>query len=197
MRRLLGITGMLAAASATAAPALAHTGVSATHDLAHGFLHPLSGLDHMLAMIAVGLYAAHLGGRSLWVLPAAFVGAMLAGGVIGYSGVELPMVEPAIALSVIAMGAAIALGVRLPTLAAGALVALFAVAHGHAHGSEGGALGSFVPYAAGFVAATVLLHAVGIGAGLGLNRLGTLPATVMKRTAGVAGVVAGIVILAG
>jgi urease accessory protein len=196
MRRLVVITGMLAA-SAIAAPALAHTGVSAAHDLSHGFLHPLRGLDHMLAMIAVGLYAAHLGGRSLWLLPAAFVGAMLAGGLIGYSGVDLPMVEPAIALSVIAMGAAIALGVRLPVLATTALVAAFAVAHGHAHGSEGGALGSFVPYASGFVAATVLLHGVGIGAGLGLNRLGALPATVMKRAAGVAGVVAGIVILAG
>src|SRR5687768_7607285 len=95
MRRLLKLAATLAASGA-ATPVLAHTGVSPVHDLAHGFLHPLSGLDHMLAMVAVGLYAAHLGGRSLWLLPAAFVGAMLAGGLIGYAGVALPMVEPAI-----------------------------------------------------------------------------------------------------
>ena len=196
MRRILTLAAVLAAAG-VAAPALAHTGVSATHDLAHGFLHPLGGLDHMLAMVAVGLYAAQLGGRGLWLLPAAFVGTMLAGGLIGYWGVPLPMVEPAIALSVIAMGALIALGVRLPAAAATALVAAFALAHGHAHGSEGGALASFLAYAAGFVTATVLLHAAGIAAGLALDRLGALPATVLKRAAGVAGMVAGIVILAG
>jgi urease accessory protein len=187
---------MLAAASAMAAPALAHTGVSTTHDLTHGLLHPLSGLDHMLAMIAVGLYAAHLGGRSLWLLPAAFVGAMLAGGLLGYSGGELPMVEPAIGLSVVAMGAAIALGVRLPPFAATPVVAAFAFAHGLAHGSEGEALASFASYAAGFVAATVVLHVVGIAVGLVLDRLGSQPAAVLKRAAGGAGVVAGIVILA-
>jgi urease accessory protein len=122
---------------------------------------------------------------------------MLAGGLIGYSSVPLPMVEPAIALSVTAMGGLIALGVRLPALAAAVLVAAFALAHGHAHGSEGGALGGFLPYAAGFVAATVLLHGAGIAAGLVLDRLGGLPATVLRRAAGVAGVVAGIVLLAG
>jgi urease accessory protein len=196
MRRLLKLAATLAASGA-ATPVLAHTGVSPVHDLAHGFLHPLSGLDHMLAMVAVGLYAAHLGGRSLWLLPAAFVGAMLAGGLIGYAGVALPMVEPAIALSVIAMGAAIALGAHLPATAATVLVAAFAVAHGHAHGSEGGAVAAFLPYATGFVAVTALLHAVGIGAGLALDRLGPMPATVLKRVAGAAGVVAGIVILAG
>lgn len=196
MRRVLALAAMLAAGGA-AAPALAHTGVSPTHDLAHGFLHPLSGLDHMLAMVAVGVYAAQLGGCGLWLLPAAFVGTMLAGGFIGYAGVPLPMVEPAIALSVIAMGGLIALGVRLPALAAAALVAAFALAHGHAHGSEGGALGGFLPYAAGFVAATVLLHGAGMAAGLALDRLGALPAAVLRRAAGVAGVVAGIVLLAG
>jgi urease accessory protein len=185
------------AAALVATPALAHTGVSPVHDLAHGLLHPLSGLDHVLAMVAVGLYAAHLGGTSLWLLPAAFVGAMLAGGVVSYAGVALPMVEPAIALSVIAMGAALALGVRLPAPAATVLVAAFAVAHGHAHGSEGGAVAAFLPYAAGFVAVTALLHAVGIAAGLVLDRLGRMPATVLKRVAGAAGVVAGVVILAG
>jgi urease accessory protein len=196
MRRALALAAMLAA-SGMAAPALAHTGASATHDLARGFLHPLGGLDHMLAMVAVGLYAAQLGGRGLWLLPAAFVGTMVVGGIMGYAGVPLPMVERTIALSVIAMGAVIALGMRLPAAAATVLVAAFALAHGHAHGSEGGALGSFLPYAAGFVTATLLLHAAGIAAGLALDRLGALPATVLRRAAGIAGAVAGIVILAG
>jgi urease accessory protein len=196
MRRLLTRAAILAASGA-AAPAFAHTGVSPAHDFAHGFLHPLSGLDHMLAMVAVGLYAAHLGGRSRWLLPAAFVSTMLAGGLAGYAGVRPPLVEPAVALSVIAMGTAIALGARLPTLAATVLVAVFAVAHGHAHGSEGAAVASFLTYAAGFAAATALLHAAGIAAGLALDRLGKLPATVLKRAAGVSGVVTGIAILAG
>ena len=196
MRRILALAAMLAAGG-VAAPALAHTGVGATHGLAHGFLHPLNGLDHMLAMVAVGLYAAQLGGRSLWMLPLAFVGTMLGGGLLGYAGVPMPMVEPGIALSVIAMGAAIALGVRLPAAAATVLVAAFALAHGHAHGSEGTSLAAFLPYATGFVAATALLHCAGIAIGLTLDRLGAFPAIVLKRAAGVAGMVAGIALLAG
>jgi urease accessory protein len=196
MQRLLTIIAMLAA-SGLAAPASAHTGVSAAHDLAQGFTHPLSGLDHVLAMVAVGLYAAQLGGRSLWLLPAAFVGTMIAGGLLGYAGAPLPMVEQGIGVSVVAMGAAIALGLRLPVLVATGLVAIFAAVHGHAHGSEGAGLASFLPYAAGFVAATVILHAAGILTGLGLDRLGPRPATVLKRAAGVAGALAGIAILVG
>ena len=196
MQRLLTIAAMLAV-SGIAAPAFAHTGMSATHDLAHGFLHPLSGLDHILAMVAVGLYAAQLGGRSLWLLPAAFVGTMVAGGLLGYAGVPVPMVEQGIGVSVIAMGILIALGLRLPALAATALVAAFALVHGHAHGSEGAELASFASYAAGFVAATVVLHGAGIAAGLSLDRLGALPAAVLKRAAGVAGALAGTAILAG
>jgi urease accessory protein len=196
MRRLLAIGAALVVTS-LGAPAFAHTGVSPTHDLTHGFLHPFGGLDHVLAMVAVGLYAAQIGGRGLWMLPAAFVGAMLAGGLLGYAGTPVPMVEQGIAVSVIAMGALIALGVRLPAVVAVTLVAAFALAHGHAHGSEGATLASFLPYAAGFAAATVILHGVGIGAGLALDRLGALPATVLRRAAGVAGVLAGTVILVG
>jgi urease accessory protein len=180
-----------------AAPAFAHTGAGPTHELAQGFLHPLGGLDHVLAMVAVGLYAAQLGGRSLWLLPAAFVATMIAGGLLGYVGVPVPMVEQGIGLSVVAMGLVIALGLRLPTAAATILVGVFALVHGHAHGSEGAELASFLIYAAGFVAATAILHAAGIGLGLALERLGTLPATVFRRAAGVAGALAGIAILAG
>lgn len=200
MRRMLPFAATFAA-SAVAGPALAHTGVGAAHDLAHslanGFLHPLSGLDHVLAMVAVGLYAAHLGGRSLWLLPAAFVGTMAVGGLLGWLGVPLPMVEQGIGVSVIAMGLLIALGLRLPAVAAMVLVGVFALVHGHAHGSEAAEVAAFLPYAAGFIAATALLHGVGIAAGLGLDRLGRLPATVLKRTAGLAGALAGLLILAG
>ncbi len=200
MQRVLAIVAALAVGG-LAAPALAHTGVSATnelaHDWAHGFLHPLGGLDHVLAMVAVGLYAAQLGGRSLWLLPAAFVGTMVAGGLLGHIGAPVPMVEQGIGVSVVAMGLAIALGLRLPAVAATVLVGIFALVHGHAHGSEGAELASFLSYAAGFVAATAILHAAGIVLGLGLDRLGTLPAAVFKRAAGVAGALAGIVILAG
>jgi urease accessory protein len=122
---------------------------------------------------------------------------MILGGLLGYVGVPLPMVEQGIGISVVAMGGAIALGLRLPAVAATALVALFALVHGHAHGGEGTQLASFASYAAGFVGATVILHAAGIAAGLGLDRLGTLPATVLKRAAGAAGALAGIVILVG
>jgi urease accessory protein len=196
MRKLLTIAAALAL-SGVAAPAFAHTGVSAAHDLTHGFLHPLSGLDHILAMVAVGLYAAQLGGRGLWLLPSAFVGTMILGGLLGYAGVPVPMVEQGIGLSVIAMGIVIALGVRLPVAAAMALVGVFALVHGHAHGSEGAQLASFLSYAVGFVAATAALHAAGIIAGLTLDRLGTLPASILKRSAGVAGAVVGVVILVG
>ena len=200
MHRMLTIVAALAVGG-FAAPALAHTGAGATHglphDWAHGFLHPLGGLDHVLAMVAVGLYAAQLGGRALWLLPAACVGTMIVGGVLGYAGVPVPMVEQGIGVSVVAMGLAIAAGLRLPTAAATALVGLFALVHGHAHGAEGAGLTSFLSYAAGFIAATAILHAVGIGLGLALDRLGTLAATVLRRAAGVAGALAGIAILAG
>ena len=196
MHRMLTIVAALAVGG-FAAPALAHTGAGARHDLTHGFLHPLGGLDHVLAMVAVGLYAAQLGGRALWLLPAAFVGTMIVGGFLGYAGVPVPMVEQGIGISVVAMGLAIAAGLQLPTLVATALVGLFALVHGHAHGAEGTRPTSFLSYAAGFVAATAILHAVGIGLGLALDRLGTLAATVLRRAAGVAGALAGIAILAG
>ncbi|MGE4127747.1 MAG: HupE/UreJ family protein, partial [Hyphomicrobiaceae bacterium] len=162
-----------------------------------GLSHPVSGLDNILVMVAVGIFAATLGGRALWLVPAAFVAAMVAGGLLGYSGVAVPLVEPAIAISVLAMGLAIAIGLKLPTAAAMGLVAVFALFHGHAHGSEGAALASFAPYATGFVVATAALHIAGIGLGVGLDRIGTARGTWLRGAMGAAGALAGIMLLVG
>lgn len=180
-----------------ASPAFAHVGLGHVAGFAHGFVHPLSGLDHIIAMVAVGLYAANLGGRNLWLVPSAFVATMIFGGILGYSGVPLPLVERGIGLSVVVMSLAVAAGINLPTVAAMALVNLFALFHGHAHGSEGVELTSFLPYAAGFIIATTLLHLAGIGLGLGLDKFGATVSRTLKRAVGVAGALAGVAILSG
>jgi len=190
-----GWAGLISLAAAM--PASAHVGAGSVDTLSHGFLHPFNGLDHILAMVAVGLYAANLGGRALWLVPSAFIGTMIVGGLLGYYGWPLPMVEAGIALSVIVMGMAIALGVRLPTIAAMALVGVFALFHGHAHGNEGAGLGiTFLPYAVGFVAATGLLHLAGIALGATFDRMGTLSVS-LNRLAGCAGLVAGMSLFTG
>ena len=191
------VTAALALWCLTAGPAFAHVGLGHVAGFAHGFVHPLSGLDHIIAMVAVGLYAANLGGRNLWLVPSAFVATMIIGGVLGYSGVPLPLVETGIGLSVVVMSLAVAAGVNLPTVAAMALVGLFALFHGHAHGSEGVELTLFLPYAAGFIIATTLLHLAGIGLGLGLDRFGATVSRTLKRAVGVAGALAGVAILSG
>lgn len=181
----------------TGGPAFAHVGLGHVAGFTHGFVHPFSGLDHIIAMVAVGLYAANQGGRNLWLVPSAFVGTMIVGGALGYLGVPLPLVEGGIGVSVVVMSLVVAAGVNLPTVAAMALVSLFALFHGHAHGSEGTALASFLPYAAGFVMATASLHFAGISLGLGLDKLGTSASLALKRAVGVSGAIAGIAILVG
>jgi urease accessory protein len=147
-----------------AAPAFAHTGIAAhSHGFASGFLHPLMGLDHMLAMLGIGVWAAQLGKRATWLVPAAFVAVMIAGAGFALSGAPLPMVEFGIAGSVLVIGALIAFGTRLPVGLAMGLVGLFALFHGHAHGTELPGFAHPAAYGAGFVAATVLLHGTGVG----------------------------------
>ena len=146
--------------------ALAHTGHGDTSGLMHGFTHPITGIDHVLAMVAVGVLAAQLGGRALWLVPLGFVGVMAVAGTLGMAGIQLPVSEVGIALSVIVLGLAVAFRHSLPEVAAIALVGFFAVFHGHVHGTEMPAAASGVPYAAGFVGATAILHAVGVGVGL-------------------------------
>ena len=154
----------------SAAPALAHVDPVAHGSLMAGLSHPFFGADHVLAMIAVGLWAAQIGRRALWSVPAAFVATMALGFGLAVGGVMLPFVEPAILASVVALGLLVAMAVRLDAAAAAAVVAVFALFHGHAHGGELGTAGAW-PFAAGFIIATVLLHIAGIGIGLGVARL--------------------------
>lgn len=164
------------AATLTFAPGLvfAHTGLPA-NGLAVGFGHPFTGLDHILAMLAVGCWAASLGGAARLVVPAAFVGILMLGAGLGMFGFVLPSVEIGIAASVIVLGLLIAFQVRVPNKVAIWLVGSFALFHGQAHGAEMPAMASPLVYGLGFVAATILLHAAGLA-------LGTLLDTTGRRT---------------
>lgn len=154
--------------------AQAHTFGLSQMDLATGFIHPLGGADHVLAMVAVGLWATQLGGRALWRVPLTFVLTMAFGGALGFSGFPLPLVEAGIASSVLVLGVLVALASRLPLAASMALAGAFAVFHGHAHGAEMAAEASALWYGAGFMLATALLHGAGIGVGL-LARRDAMP----------------------
>jgi len=146
-----------------------HDGHELTWDFATGASHPLLGLDHLLAMVAVGLWASQLGGRSRWLLPAAFVGFMALGAVAGHAGRSFPGLEQAIAASILVLGLLIAAAVRLPVSAGMAVVGAFALFHGMAHGAEMPASAGGLAYGLGFAATTALLHAVGLGLGLALK----------------------------
>jgi len=148
------------------APALAHEQAGLAQGFATGFLHPLSGPDHILAMVAVGLWGAQLGRPAIWVLPVTFPMMMAVGGFLGLVGAPLPGVEVGIALSALALGAMVAGAVRPPLWAAMLLVGAFAIFHGHAHGTELPPGQSGLTYSIGFVVATGGLHAVGIAIGL-------------------------------
>lgn len=135
-----------------------------------GIAHPLFGLDHVLAMVAVGVWAFHLGGRAKWLVPASFVALMAVAGGVGMAGIGLPMVEIGIAASVLILGLLIAFSVRVtPAIGAG-IVALSAIFHGHAHGAEMPLLGSAWQYGIGFVLATAALHGLGLALGKGLDK---------------------------
>lgn len=152
-------------------PAFAHLDPGEHGSFAAGFSHPLFGLDHILAMVAVGLWAAMQGGRARWMVPSAFVGTMALGFATAIAAVPLPFVEPVILASVIFIGVAIALALPVPTPAVAAMVGFFAFFHGHAHGGELGAAGAW-EFAIGFMLATAALHAAGIGLGLLAARFG-------------------------
>ncbi|WP_262269534.1 HupE/UreJ family protein [Microvirga yunnanensis] len=177
---------------AAAMPALAHTGHASASGFVSGFSHPLGGIDHVLAMVSVGLFAALLGGRAMWALPASFVGMMLAGGILGLTGIAIPAVEFGITLSVVVLGAVVTWGRQWPIQAAAAFVGVFAVFHGHAHGVEIPSGASVALYSLGFSLATVLLH----GAGMTVATITARQAHV-GRLAGAAIAVGGLVLLIG
>lgn len=175
-------------------PALAHVGHGAAESFAAGTAHPLGGLDHIAVMIAVGLWAALKGGRALWLWPVTFVGVMLVGGALGMAHVAVPFVEPGILASVVALGLLVALAVDLPLAAGAAIIGVFAIFHGHAHGSEVAENIGGVEYMAGFALATATLHLTGIGFAQLMTRNHMRPAI---RIAGVACVVIGGGLFAG
>jgi urease accessory protein len=160
--RLVAATGL---AALWPAHAWAHVEKGSAAGLLAGLHHPVSGLDHVLAMVSVGLWGAQLGAPAVWLLPVTFPMVMAFGGMLGLAGVRLPAVEVGIAVSALLLGVAVLAAWRPPLWAASALVGCFAVFHGHAHGSELPAGASGLLYSIGFVAATGTLHAVGIGIG--------------------------------
>lgn len=149
----------------SAQPALAHPQKGEAVGFLTGFLHPISGLDHVLAMIAVGLWGAQLGAPAIWLLPVAFPMVMAVGGMLGLMGLPIPGVEYGIALSAILLGAVVMFEARPPLGFAAGLVGFFAIFHGYAHGTELPPGQSALLYSIGFVIATGSLHALGIGIG--------------------------------
>ena len=157
--------GLAMALAALPAAAFAHPQIGSATGFLTGFLHPISGLDHIIAMVAVGLWGAQLGPPAIWMLPVTFPIVMAFGGFLGLVGVPVPYVEIGIALSGVLLGAAILTESRPPLWIAAALIAIFAICHGHAHGAELPPGTSGLTYSIGFVAATGLLHACGVGIG--------------------------------
>jgi urease accessory protein len=164
------------------------------NSFASGIAHPLSGTDHILAMLAIGLWAVVVGGRAVWIWPMTFVATMLAGFAVASLGVPMPLVEPAISASVVILGLFIALAVRAPVWLGGSIAGLFAFFHGHAHGEEAPAA-SLISYAAGFALATAALHATGIG--LGLFARGSIGRLIAVRAMGVAAAAGGLALIVG
>ena len=174
-------------------PALAHTGASTANGFGTGLLHPMLGLDHVLAMVAVGLWAGLAGGRAVWAWPLSFVMLMVGGAGLGLAGIALPGVETGIALSVLLLGSAVAFNRSAPVSIGALVCGAFALFHGYAHGAELPGEAEAGSYIAGFVLATGLLHALGVGSAVALTAAsaGWLP-----RAAGVAVAIAGLMLVA-
>jgi urease accessory protein len=191
MKRKRSTARALLAVATALWPALAwaHVEEGRAEGFVAGLHHPVSGLDHVLAMIAVGLWGAQLGPPALWILPVTFPMVMAFGGTLGLMGVPIPGVEIGIALSALLLGLAVALEWRPPFWAAAILVGFFAIFHGHAHGTELPEGASGLLYSIGFVAATGTLHGVGIGIGVihrwGFGRLALRAAGAVVALAGI------------
>lgn len=164
--RALAVSAFAVLTALLASPAHAHTSEGLAGGFVSGLLHPILGFDHLVAMVAVGLWGAFLGMPAIWLLPVVFPAVMAVGGAIGISGLPLPGVEVLIAGSAIVLGGCVALAWRAPLWIAGILVGAFAIFHGHAHGTELPQAASPIAYAAGFVIATGALHLCGIAFGM-------------------------------
>jgi urease accessory protein len=162
---------LLLLASLTFDNAFAHTGEGGANGFLAGVMHPISGFDHLLAMVSIGIWGATLGRPLVWVLPVAFPMMMVVGGILGIAGIPLPYIEPGIAGSVVVLGLAIAAAWRAPLAIAIAIVAVFGVFHGYAHGAELPSSASPAEFVAGFVICTGTLHIAGIGLGF-FNKFG-------------------------
>lgn len=194
-KKLLGLSAVFMLTAVSGAEA--HVGAGAVSGTLAGFVHPIGGLDHVLAMIAVGVLAAQQGARSLWLVPLTFVAMMLVGGALGFAGIAVPFVEQGIVGSIIILGLAVAWGRALSAPLAMAMVGIFAVFHGHAHGTEMPIDVSGALYALGFASATAVLHLAGIGSAFSLQKCATQVAAVLVRTSGGAIATLGMMMLAG
>jgi len=175
-----------------ATPVFAHPGHGG-HELVDGWEHPFSGIDHLLAMVAVGLLAVRMGGKAIWIMPCTFMPSMLAGGMLAELGVPMPGVEWWISASVLVLGLMVAATAVVPLKYGAGLVALFALFHGHAHATEMNGT-SIAAYAVGFILATAVLHASGIAVGLAMKRWGRPMA---MQVAGGAITAVGVLLLCG
>jgi urease accessory protein len=195
--RLMKMSALGLAVALTPTLAFANPAITPAAGLVQGFLHPLSGLDHIFAMVTVGLLAFKLGGRALWLLPVTFVLVMAGGGALGAAGIAIPYVGVGIALSVVVLGAIVASGVQMPVALAVGMVGFFAILHGHAHGTEMAQGASGLSYAAGFMTATAMLHVGGISLGFLIGKVGEKFGPAVLRTAGGLAAVAGAGMLGG
>ncbi|HEY4367449.1 MAG TPA: HupE/UreJ family protein [Steroidobacteraceae bacterium] len=177
--------------------AVAHPGIEHVTGFMQGVIHPFTGIDHMLAMVAVGLMAGRLGGRATWLVPASFMTLMAVGAILGMTGVAVPFVEIGIATSILVFGLLLASGRDLSLLATMALVGFFALFHGHAHGSEAATDIAGVSYEMGLLAATAVLHAAGVVAAMAVINWNRATAAPLLRWSGRLVALGGVCVLTG
>lgn len=169
-------------------PAFAHEEDEGGVGFLAGLFHPALGLDHLLAMLSVGILSAQIGGRAIWYIPATFVLIMIVGGVMGMNGIGLPLVEAGIAISVLVLGIALAAEKYIPAWIAVISVGIFGVFHGHAHGTEMPMIANPWLYGMGFVTGTAIIHLIGVFVGFGFKRLQRGPGLLQATGIGIAGV---------
>ena len=175
--------------------ASAHTGVGDTTSFWHGLAHPIGGLDHILAMVAVGMWAAQIGGKALWMVPTTFVVAMAGSSLLGHFGLPLPSVEQGILASDFILGLLLLFAARLPLALSVGIVGSLAIFHGYAHGAEMPETASGLAYGCGFIISTAALHLTGMGMGLAIDRYSSKLQELLFRIGGGATIVGAVYVL--